>query len=994
MALKKKQIQLDVMQSTDQITADKMSMAPSEIENIRYEKRGEAKKRLGVKYLDSVSGESTIVGINESTYIGCKDGFYGIDKLTDEKRLITDDPYISMGVKRKKVFSSGNEIRYIASARGENYHFVIYRPLSNSSVVQETKAYLLDDDFNVVKDLTSTSTYLRNDFDSCQAVSYTKNGYEYVSLLVQDSTSGVVRGLEYDQNGDLQATNTSVLSASSGETIAAVSTGTGYYVAGINSSNQFILVLYDGSTHVGATGASTGFNNYGVGSLSWFSDYVVATINPSDPSGATTAAQLVIISLASWPTSIGSPSQTSLSLSGGSFYTKWATTTKVDNDYHLLCLTEYDSSTVSHNSYIQRLGKSATVLTGGIFTQRTSTIGQAYVDGDYGYVMTMTQNGYNPIYHMLRMQISPGPDYYYNLISFLSGEAPTSEFYANGMVGQNPVEGEDQYLFRSQPQFSVVDNKLYTVVPSQALGDDYASWTALEFELNRESKSDTAENVSIVASGVFSAWDGMRFLRGVTAYPEIIASTAGSGNNYLYAVLHRIVDGNGNVRKSLVSPPYQASFTNPVDGINTATVTISRNALLFNDYPSTSNQPLQGAWEIYRTEKDGTIFYKVGELTGSTGSVFTDSTADADLIDNELLYTTGGVLDNTYPESVYDFTYSNGRVWTIGDRDRIHYSKEPVDGNSIEFNDGLFHRIAGTNNTAIGKLGKRQAVFKKRSTHIMWGVPASNIGTGQNLSDQEVSNSIGCINPVSAVEIDSAVIFLSEKGIYTVSSNGGIQFVGKDVIDYTNTYEITSGFHLEDFNEVHYSLSNGQKLIYNYLFGGWAIDTYTVAQDLIYSYKVGDVVYFKDNTSSPNLDFIYRYKNSSDSNIYRDLYLSETDYAMSYSTGWLKFGGVTGFQRIYRLFILGSKTVDQNIIVKVYNDYDDSTPTQTRSFTLAAADPLEFELHVAEQKCEAMKFVIEEDISTVTNSDLVINALSIQVGVKKGFNKLSPDLRR
>lgn len=52
--------------------------------------------------------------------------------------------------------------------------------------------------------------------------------------------------------------------------------------------------------------------------------------------------------------------------------------------------------------------------------------------------------------------------------------------------------------------------------------------------------------------------------------------------------------------------------------------------------------------EIYRTVDGGDTFYRLGEVTNGT-TVFTDNFADNTIINNELLYITGGVLENDPP---------------------------------------------------------------------------------------------------------------------------------------------------------------------------------------------------------------------------------------------------------------------------------------------------------------------------------------------------------
>jgi hypothetical protein len=985
MPLRKRKVNLNIMQSTNQITADKISINPSSIENVRFEKGGEVKKRLGIKYI--AGGGEHIASIGNTAYAASASGFKGIDRVQDVNDTITTDPLLRIGIDKHKVFPSGQEVRAIAHARGENYNFVGYNVRNGSSIHVENKILICDDDFNVLRDVTDVSSSLEVDFESIAIVSYQKNSHEYVTVITQTTTGGYVRAFHFDENGDYISFD-NVITTSPSYTIAAVSTGTGFYLAGINSSNQLIISLYDGSSYTTVTSSSTAFASYGVGSISYFDDYVYLTINPTAPAGATAEAKLVQVPLGTWPSSI-TPSINSLSIGG--YLPKWMTTTKVDSTYHMVMFTDYDAAKDHHRAFIKKMSKSVITTSQAILVERCSTIGHAYISSGKAYAMLMTQNGYNPMYHFIRIDIpSSTTSYFETVSSFLSGEAPTSEFYAYGLVGQNPVEGQWQYLYRSQPTFSWTTSKLHTIVPVQPLGQEYANWRALTFDFTKTTKSIEANNLSLIASGTFSVFDGIRCLRGVTAYPEILSTNAsGSTYNYSYIPVYKTVDGNGNTVRSLIGPAVSIQTGSVISAINPVSVTMAKKALLFNDYPSSSNVIEQGVYELYRTENNGTVFYKTVESYAGSPTILADSTADSDLINNILLYTTGGILENTYPEVCNDITFCMGRVWSIGNDDLVEYSKEIVQGESVYFNDGLAYRIDGGKNTAIGKLGNRVAVFKQRSCYLLYGNPATNIGAGQNLTHQEISNSIGCISPASLVEYDNAIMFLSEKGIYRLTSSGALDFVGKDVIDYTNNNTLGNAALVKDKNEIIYTFTSGLVLIFNYLFGIWSFDEHSSAGIVISKvFSVDDKIYYISGFT------IYRDKTESDTYPYQDTFsLNNYNYKMKYSTGWLKYSEVGGFQRVYRLFILGSKTTDQNIIVSVYNDYDEVTPSQVKSFTLLASDPLEFELHVARQKGEAIKFVIEEDITSVDDSDLVINGIALQIGAKRGFNKLSPDLR-
>lgn len=121
--------------------------------------------------------------------------------------------------------------------------------------------------------------------------------------------------------------------------------------------------------------------------------------------------------------------------------------------------------------------------------------------------------------------------------------------------------------------------------------------------------------------------------------------TAGaSALAYTYAFIRSDTYTIGTVVYREVSAVDQKS----VSGNGTAAS--SGNPVEIADIPSLSNGATGNyntaalKVEIYRTTNGGTLFYKVGEVTNGT-TTFDDEVADADLVNNEALYTTGGVVD-------------------------------------------------------------------------------------------------------------------------------------------------------------------------------------------------------------------------------------------------------------------------------------------------------------------------------------------------------------
>ena len=106
---------------------------------------------------------------------------------------------------------------------------------------------------------------------------------------------------------------------------------------------------------------------------------------------------------------------------------------------------------------------------------------------------------------------------------------------------------------------------------------------------------------------------------------------------------------------------------------------------------------------------------------------------------------------------------------------------------------------------------------------------------------------------------------------------------------------------------------------------------------------------------------------------------------MKVGTGWMKLSGIQDFGRVWRVLILGRYWTDHTLTAKVYYDYDTS---YVETYTITP-NPLngiyQFNIHLARQKCEAMKIEIYD---TGTGQSMDLTGITLQVGVKKGVAKI------
>jgi hypothetical protein len=105
-------------------------------------------------------------------------------------------------------------------------------------------------------------------------------------------------------------------------------------------------------------------------------------------------------------------------------------------------------------------------------------------------------------------------------------------------------------------------------------------------------------------------------------------------------------------------------------------------------------------------------------------------------------------------------------------------------------------------------------------------------------------------------------------------------------------------------------------------------------------------------------------------------------------TGWIRFAGMQGYQRVLRATLLGDHSTG-NVRVRVAYNYDD---TWVDSFTWLEADivnPMQLRSPVlSRQKIQALKFEISEtaDGSTTQGGGFSLEGLELEVLVKSGLS--------
>lgn len=475
--------------------------------------------------------------------------------------------------------------------------------------------------------------------------------------------------------------------------------------------------------------------------------------------------------------------------------------------------------------------------------------------------------------------------------------------------------------------------------------------------------------------------------------PAVIAETVTSAfptpavanKTFSYVATYEYFDANGQLSFSAPSPiitigPTSASTESILLFINCPFGSLKINSDNYSGIMIT----------LFRTTNAGATFYKLttsGYFLPNSGSLIslTDTAADADIVNNQLLYTQGGILQNDQAPSSKFMVSGGNRIFLGGleEKDEVAYSKKQLFSESIFFSDFFRIRIAsGTNSdktkiSALGYMDGKLIVFREESIYFIQGDGPTETGLPVNgFSEPEIIQSdVGCSDSKSVISMPDGLMFKSKKGIYLLSRSMQVSYIGAAIEDY-NSEAIIASMLAPKFNEVRFYTSGMNCLTYNYLFQVWSVstgqtsvdaETYRNTVSLIKSNKIfsESEAVFKDGTSF---------------------------YVMKFISPWLKVNLVQGYVRAYQLWIIGDYKSAHTLKCKVYFDYDDTVFEEYSLVYDSSSSPqYQFTISLPRQKVESMKFEIFDADHAGTGESYDLSNIQIELGIKAGGYKLAPN---
>jgi hypothetical protein len=580
-----------------------------------------------------------------------------------------------------------------------------------------------------------------------------------------------------------------------------------------------------------------------------------------------------------------------------------------------------------------------------------------------------------------------------------------SQLYSQGRVA-NVLSASGIVTFLAAEFGAITYQSNYGAVSAYST----AGISRIAFEPAALTKVDTVSigGETFIAGAAPQLYDGAAITEvGFHFFPQGLtnpATGAGAGSlsagSYQYRAHYEWTDRQGRVHRSAPSPALTVvAALNDSRTIRVPTLRVTAKL------DQTSHMPVSPPTIVLsRTEANGTVFYRVSSVSSPTFNDPTvnyvdlvDTLADSALIANQLLYTTGNILDGIAPPACRYACVHQSRIVIAGLENPYEwrYSTPVVDGEYPRFNELLSGRVPEATGkiTALAAFDEQLVVLTERAVYRVPGEGADNRGLNATFPEPiHVTTDVGCADSRSVVEIPAGLAFLTQKGMRLLAHGFSMHPTwGTDVDGYAG-YTFFSAVNVTDKNQARWQATsvadpsldptNGITLVYDTLFDQWAVwDTAGIDACMwngLYTRLRADAQIRQDVTFT---------------------YLDGGSMAPGVvETGWLKLGALQGFQRVWRVLIDGTHYGAAAVTLEVGYDFkpaydaaDSFTFDSTALF--AAGDPFQIRRHLRVQKCRAIRFRLTISPAAPPYQGISIAAVSLEAGLKRGATKNLPSTK-
>lgn len=648
--------------------------------------------------------------------------------------------------------------------------------------------------------------------------------------------------------------------------------------------------------------------------------------------------------------------------------------------------------TVTAAASINTFIKSSQIPTSGtpgalpVFAKSVGLAGKAFIINSSIYVPVVFSTPLQPTYFLIR-----GDRY---IIARYSG-------LSSGGLPANAMLPEFSQLSTTKGFVSSLQKGPLLTETGKAFTQTGVVKFTFDFNSNAQFSSFQVGRNLHVAGGYLQNYDGNSTTEhGFHVYPEgttasVTAVPGVPNGTYSYVAVYEWTDAQGQIHRSAPSIP--VTVTTAMFQVSVVVPTLR----LTSKQGSRTNVVIA----IYRTKTLGSIFYRLTSITAPLYNdvtvdtvAYADNSSDASIAGNELLYTTGGVVENIAPPACQFVRNFNNRIILGGleEPNQIWFSKFFTVGQGIGFSDQFIIQIdtEGGNLSSLGVLDDKIIIFKPNQIYFISGDGPTDTGAQNNFTQpQRVATDSGCSNFYSIVVGPNGLYYFSAKGIYQLDRTMNVSYIGAPAERF-NTAPIASSVLVASENQIRFLTETNGAVVHDYFMNQWTNFTphkgkSSVMWKGVYTYITTDNRIFKEAVGT---------------------FLDDAQsYAMKIVTEWMSFAQVQGFMRVYKFNILGEYRGKHRLIVKIGYDFEPSYGQQVNFNSEAIygnnyygqdsyygqttpyggqGGVYQFRVNTKRQKIEAIRVSIEDVFSGTGNEGYTLTGLEFEVGVKTGGMKI------
>lgn len=483
---------------------------------------------------------------------------------------------------------------------------------------------------------------------------------------------------------------------------------------------------------------------------------------------------------------------------------------------------------------------------------------------------------------------------------------------------------------------------------------------------------------------------------------------------YFYQFVYEWTDNQGNAFRSAPSMPIAVTPNNS-GGASTSTagsVTLSVPTLRLTMKTANPVKLVAYRWSAGQPNYYQTTSINAPYLNDPTVDIvsFLDTNSDATILGNNLIYTTGGVIEDVNAPASNILALFDTRLWLVDaeDPNLLWFSKQVIEATPVEMSDLLTTYISPTQGvegstgpiTALSPLDDKLIIFKRDAIYYLNGTGPDNTGANSQFSPASfITSTVGCAEQRSIVLMPQGLMFQSDKGIWLLDRGLNTSYIGAPVEAF-NSAIVESAQNIPGTNQVRFILDSGVTLMYDYYFGQWGTFVNVPA--------VSACIYQNLHTFIDSHGRVYQENPGS----FLD---GSSPVLMQFQTGPIRLGDLQNYQRAYAVYMLGEFLSPHTLTVGIAYEY---SPNPSQSVILRPANysppygsgpsqspygqqqvyggpaSLEqFRIFLATQRCQAFSLTFQEvyDVSmgVTAGGGLTISGLSCLVGMKSRWPTLS-----